>query len=69
MHFLATKEFKFPLKLNAKIRYRQEDQSCTITKTSDWYLVKFEKQQRAIASGQICALYDNDELVMSGVIE
>jgi tRNA U34 2-thiouridine synthase MnmA/TrmU len=33
------------------------------------YLVRFNKKQRAITSGQICAVYLGDELVMSGVIE
>jgi tRNA U34 2-thiouridine synthase MnmA/TrmU len=33
------------------------------------YLVKFDKKQRAITSGQICVVYLGDELVMSGVIE
>jgi tRNA U34 2-thiouridine synthase MnmA/TrmU len=32
------------------------------------YLVKFNKRQRAITSGQICAVYFGDELVMNGVI-
>jgi tRNA U34 2-thiouridine synthase MnmA/TrmU len=32
------------------------------------YEVKFKEKQRAIAPWQICAIYMNDELVMSGVI-
>lgn len=62
---------KFPLKAKAKIRYRQEDQVCEINELwNGKYKVKFEKSQRAIAPGQICAIYDeNDFLVMSGVIE
>jgi tRNA U34 2-thiouridine synthase MnmA/TrmU len=31
--------------------------------------VKFKQKQRAIASGQICAIYLWDELIMSGVID
>lgn len=62
------------LKAKAKIRYRQEEQDCEIKKVSScwestWYLVKFSKKQRAITSGQICAVYLGDELVMSGIIE
>ena len=61
---------KFPLKAKAKIRYRQEDQECIINNIwNGKYEVKFEKPQRAIASGQICAVYDNNEfLIMSWVI-
>lgn len=62
---------KFPLKAKAKIRYRQEDQECMVNDIWEGkYEVVFQKPQRAIASGQICAVYDeNDFLLMSGVIE
>lgn len=62
---------KFPLKAKAKIRYRQEDQACEVIDLCNGkYEVKFEKSQRAIAPGQICAVYDeNDFLVMSWIIE
>lgn len=61
----------FPFSWKAKIRYRQEDQKCEIFK-EEWgkYRVKFHEKQRAIAPGQICAIYDeNDFLVISWVIE
>jgi len=33
-----------------KIRYRQEDQKCTVSKISeDEYEIKFEEKQRAVA--------------------
>lgn len=67
MHFLAW-ELAFPLKAKAKIRYRQEDQDVIVSKEKDYYLVKFLNQQRAIASGQIVALFVNEELVASWVI-
>ena len=55
--------------LKAKIRYRQKDQDCVVEKIGEWeYRVKFKEKQRAIASGQICAIYDGDELIMSWVI-
>ncbi len=57
------------LKAKCKIRYRQVDQDCKIEKIEEnKYKVKFEKYQRAIASGQICAVYVWEELVMSWVI-
>ena len=68
MHFLVKDNFEFPLKAKAKIRYRQEDQDCVVYKEKNRYKIEFEKKQRAIASGQICAIYLEDELVMSGVI-
>jgi tRNA-specific 2-thiouridylase len=59
-----------------KIRYRQSDQECEVL-WIDWFprfwkwaklKVIFTEPQRAIASGQICAVYFDDELVMSGII-
>ena len=67
IHFLWEKR-DFPHKCHAKIRYRQEDQECEIWETSEWYKILFSDPQRAIASGQIIALYDGEELWGSGVI-
>lgn len=53
----------------ARIRYRQELQSCTITKAHDHLEVIFDKPQKAITAGQFVAWYDNDELIGSGVIQ
>ena len=57
------------LKAKAKIRYRQADQEVEIFKKGKWYEVVFKEKQRDIASGQVCAIYIDDELVMSGVIQ
>ena len=68
MHFLAQDNFIFPLNAKAKIRYRQEDQDCIVYREDNRYRIEFVKKQRAIAPGQICAIYLNDELIMSWVI-
>lgn len=70
MHFLSG-EVKFPFKWKAKIRYRQKDQYITIHKIEEnKYKVEFEELERAIAPGQILAVYDeNDFLIMSWVID
>lgn len=70
IHFLSG-ELSFPLKAKAKIRYRQTDQNCEVTPLeNEKYKVTFDEKQKAVASGQIVAIYDeNDFLVMSGVIE
>ncbi len=68
LHFLW-KEYNLPQKCHAKIRYRQADQSCEIMKWKNgWYDILFDTPQRAIASWQIVALYDEDELWGSWVI-
>lgn len=67
LHFLAN-NLDFPFDAKAKIRYRQEDQDVEVLKENDYFLIKFKTPQRAIASGQIVAIYKNDELVASWVI-
>ena len=67
-HYLWKTDFEFPLQAKSKIRYRQADQECILYKEENRFRVEFKEKQRAIASGQICAVYLEDDLVMSGVI-
>ena len=70
IHFLWKKDFQFPLEAKVKIRYRQADQDCSIIKIDDdRFEIKFREKQRAIASGQIGAIYLEDELIMSWIID
>jgi tRNA U34 2-thiouridine synthase MnmA/TrmU len=54
-HFLSD-TLEFPLKAKAKIRYRQDEQDCTISSlqigegAEVMYIVKFNTPQRAITS-------------------
>lgn len=55
---------------HAKIRYRQTDQACTITRIkSNKCHVAFETPQRAIAPGQSVVFYSGDECFGGGVID
>ncbi len=54
--------------LFAKVRYRQDDQKCTIYFKGDDLLVEFEKPQRAITLGQYVVFYDGNECLGGGVI-
>jgi tRNA-specific 2-thiouridylase len=65
IHFLASQDINFPLNAKCKIRYRQVDQDCLIYKENTKYRVEFQDRQRAISSGQICAIYLEDELIIS----
>lgn len=61
-----------PLAANAKIRYRQADQACVISTDSSnpaAIHVTFSEPQRAVASGQIVAVYQGDELLGSWLIQ
>ena len=52
----------------AKIRYRQMDQEVILKKWDNVVEVSFMNAQRAVASGQICVIYDNERVVGSGII-
>ena len=56
------------LNLMAKIRYRQKLQKISISKYLDFLYVEFEDYQSAITPGQFVAIYDNSQLIASGVI-
>ena len=61
---------KFPFNCSAKIRYRQNSQSCTITLTGDQTLkVNFNESQRAITPGQSVVFYNGDVCLGGSVIK
>lgn len=64
------KDLQINQKYFAKIRYRQADQKCRIEKIDEKnYKIIFDEPQRAIASGQICVIYDGDKVMGSGIIK
>lgn len=53
-----------PKQCSAKIRYRQQDQACTVELGADGTLVvRFDRPQRAITTGQYVAFYDGERLL------
>ena len=57
-------------KLSAKIRYRQSDQECVLTRIDNTkYSVYFTQAQRAITPGQSIVFYHNEVCLGGGVIE
>lgn len=60
----------WPLKCTAKIRYRQDDQKCTVTKLEDGRLrVDFDEAQRAITPRQSLVLYDGNVCLGGAMID
>lgn len=61
---------KFPFNCNAKIRYRQNIQKCTVNilENKD-ILVKFNSNQRAITEGQSIVFYEDDICLGGAVIK
>ena len=58
----------YDLKLTARIRYRQKLQKISLHKQLEFLYVEFEEFQSAITPGQFVAIYDNTQLIASGVI-
>ena len=56
------------LKLKARIRYRQKLQKISVYKHLDYLYVEFDDFQSAVTKGQFLAIYDNSQLIASGVI-
>ncbi len=56
---------ELPLKCRAKVRYRQKEQDCVVSRENDRLYIKFDKPQRAISVGQSVVLY-SDEICLGG---
>lgn len=59
----------FPLKLKAKIRYRQQDQECTVFEKDGELSVCFDKPQRAISQRQSIVFYQDDICLGGAIIQ
>ena len=55
--------------ITSKIRYRQNEQICSLEETSNGWKVLFEKPQRAITHGQSVVFYSGDVCLGGGEIE
>jgi tRNA-specific 2-thiouridylase len=61
---------EYPKSLSAKIRYRQPDQKCLVSKRDGHgYEVSFDQKQRSIAPGQSIVFYEKDVCLGGGIIE
>ena len=69
IHFISDPKKIEVKNLKARIRYRQALQDVSFTKNSENYYFNFKNPQKAITSGQFIALYNNEELICSGVID
>ncbi len=70
LHWINEKPSQLPLPCEARIRYRQTSQACTLQSFSNDHLtIKFEKPQRAITPGQSVVIYQGDECLGGGIID
>ncbi len=68
-NWIAVDKIDSPLRVKAKIRYKQREQWALVNQISDRKVyIEFEEPQRAIAKGQAVVLYDGDVVIGGGRI-
>ncbi len=68
MHWISGHEPKLPIKVKARVRYRQNLETAEIKKTKQGYKVMFKKPERAITPGQCLVVYQGKECLGGGII-
>ena len=69
-HWIRGAAPDLPLHCTAKIRYRQSDQPCTVTRIDSGQIrVDFLRIQRAVSPGQSVVFYDGDECLGGAIID
>ncbi|MGM9653402.1 MAG: tRNA 2-thiouridine(34) synthase MnmA [Eubacteriales bacterium] len=69
INLIAGERLERPMRLTARVRYRQKEQSATAVRTGEDELrVEFDEPQRAVTKGQAVVLYDGDIVVGGGTI-
>lgn len=70
LFWINGEEPELPFECKAKVRYRQDDQTCRIERHGEaGYIIYFDEQQRAITPGQSVVIYQDDICLGGGVIE
>jgi tRNA-specific 2-thiouridylase len=70
LHWISDRPDTLPFRCRAKIRYRQADQTCLITRVSEISSeVRFDEVQRAVTTGQSLVLYQDEVCLGGGIIE
>jgi tRNA-specific 2-thiouridylase len=69
VNWIATDHLSAPMRVYAKIRYRQTEQPATVCPDESGKIrLLFDKPQRAITAGQAAVLYNSDIVVGGGTI-
>ncbi len=70
LHWVTGITPSLPLRCQAKTRYRQPDQACTLTALEGGRIsVAFDEPQRAVTPGQSVVFYQDEECLGGGIIE
>ena len=70
INLISVMKIEQPMRVKAKLRYRQKEQPATVVQTDDDTLrIEFDEPQRAVTKGQAVVLYDGDTVVGGGTIK
>lgn len=70
INLISCARLEQPIRLKAKVRYRQAEQWATVTQLdADTLQIEFDEPQRAVTKGQAVVLYDGDIVVGGGTIQ
>lgn len=69
LHWISNQAPGSAFTCQAKIRYRQADQTCHVKIEKDKATVEFEHAQRAVTPGQSIVFYDKDICLGGGIIQ
>lgn len=69
LHFISGEAPSKSFRCTAKFRYRQPDQSVTVTMNGESAHIDFDEPQRAITPGQWAVLYDGEVCLGGGAID
>ena len=68
INLISVDKIDAPMRVSAKIRYRQDAQPATVVQVGDTLCAEFDEPQRAVTKGQALVLYDGDIVVGGGTI-
>ena len=68
VNLLAVDSLDTPMRVKAKIRYKQEETDAYAVMENGLLHVIFDEPQRAICRGQSVVLYDGDVVIGGGII-
>ncbi|MCM1133174.1 MAG: tRNA 2-thiouridine(34) synthase MnmA [Ruminococcus flavefaciens] len=68
VNLIAVESIAEPMRITAKTRYSQQEQSATLKCENGVYMVEFDEPQRAVTSGQAVVFYDGDIVIGGGTI-
>lgn len=68
VNLLAVDKIDKPMRVKAKIRYKQEERDAYAVMENGLLRVTFDEPQRAICKGQSVVLYDGDTVIGGGII-